>query len=48
MTLIAISPTSTGFRWTNDGRVVSAGCEKRLWAAPEDTVCNNLHDLPSV
>ncbi|MFF0902343.1 UNVERIFIED_CONTAM: hypothetical protein RF653_01825 [Kocuria sp. CPCC 205316] len=29
-------------------RVVSAGCEKRLWAASEDTVCNNLHDLPSV
>ena len=29
-------------------RVVSAGCEKRLWAAPEDTEGNNLHDLPSV
>jgi hypothetical protein len=29
-------------------RVVPAGCGKRLWAAPEDTVCNNLHDLPSV
>jgi hypothetical protein len=29
-------------------RVVPAGCGKRLWAAPADTVCNNLHDLPSV
>lgn len=29
-------------------RVVSAGREKRLWAAPEDAACNNLHDLPSV
>lgn len=28
--------------------VVAAGREKRLWAAAEDTVCNRLHDLPSV